>query len=103
MTSSVKEVRELVSSLNAKFATLNKLLPVKLCGSTFLGLVDRGNSFYNAISLAVATKIGLTYYQPYDGPPVGTALAGSTLDIVRVIKNITFTLIDESRVFCLRD
>ena len=61
-----------------------------------LGLVDSGNSFYNAISLALATKICLIYYQPYVGPPVGTALAGSTLDIVGVIKNITFILTDES-------
>ena len=82
MTSSVREMRELISSFNSKSATLNKLLPVKLCGSTVLGLVDGGNSFYNAISLAVATKIGSPTISPCDGPPVGTALAGSTLDII---------------------
>ena len=68
------------------------LLTIRICNSTVLGLVDSGNSFYNAMSLAVATRIGLTYYQPNEGSPVGTALAGSTLDIVGVIKNTTFTL-----------
>ena len=48
------------------------------------------------MSLAVATQIGLTYYQPYEGPPVRTAMAGSTMDIVRVIKSASFTLTDES-------
>ena len=94
--SPTKEVRDLVSSCSTNSATLNKLLPVKICGSTVLWLIDSGNSFYNAISLAVATKIGLTYYQPYDGPPVGTALAGSNLDVVGLIKSTTFSLIDES-------
>ena len=61
-----------------------------------LGLVDSANSFYNAMSLAIAARIGLTFYQPYEGPPVGTALAGSTLDIVWVIKNTNFAIIDES-------
>ena len=98
MTSSVKEVREVISSLNSKSTISNKLLPIKLCRSTVLGLVDSGNSFYNAISLAVATKIGLTYYQHYNGPHVGTALAGSTLDIVGIIKNTSFTLVNESRL-----
>ena len=97
MTStSIIEVRELVNSLNAKSASLNKLLPVRICKSTILGLVDSGNSFY-AMSLTIAKRISLTYYQPYEGPPVGTALAGSTLDIVGVIKNFTFALTDESR------
>ena len=91
----IKEVRELVNSLNAKSASLNKLLPIRICKSTIPGLVDSGNSFHNAISLAVGTNIGLTYYQPYERPPVGTALAGSTLDIVGVIKNTTFALTDE--------
>ena len=61
-----------------------------------LGLVDSGNSFYNAISLSVATKIGLTQYDKYQGPPVGTALVGSTLDIVGVVNKIGFGLTDES-------
>ena len=89
-------MRGFVNSLNAKSASLSKLLPVQICNSTVLGSVDSGNSFYNAMSFAVATRIGLTYYKPYEGPPVGTALAGSTLDIVGVIKNTTFTLTDES-------
>ena len=95
-TTSIKEVRELVNSLNAKSASLSKLLPVSICNSTILVLVYSGNSFYNAMSLAVATKIGLTYYQPYEGPPVGTALAGSTLDIVGVIRHVSFSLTYES-------
>ena len=95
-TTSIKEVRELVNSLNAKSESLNKLLPIRIGNSTVLGVVDSDNSFYNAMSLAVATRIGLTYYQPYEGPPVGTALAGSTLDIVGVIKNTPFALTDKS-------
>ena len=75
-------MKEFINSVNAKSASLGKLLPVRICNSTVLGLVDSGNSFYNAISFAVATRIGLTYYQPYEGPPVGTAMAGSTLVIV---------------------
>ena len=53
MTTSIKEVRELISSLNTKSATLNKLRPIKLCASSTLGLVDSGNSFYNALSLSL--------------------------------------------------
>ena len=87
---------EFINSTKAKSASLSKLLLVKICNSTVLGLVDSGNSFYNAMSLAVATRIGLTYCQPYEGPPVGTAMDGSTLDIVEVIKSTSFTLTDES-------
>ena len=90
------EMRDLISSLHSKSTALNKLLPIKLCGSTVLGLVDSGNSFYNAISLAVANKIGLSDFDHYTGPPVGTTLVGSTLDIVGIVSNINFGLIDES-------
>ena len=96
MTRSDTKMRDLISSLHSKSTALNKLLPVKLCGSTVLGLVDSGNSFYNAISLAVANKIGLSDFDHYTGSPVGTALVGSTLDIVGIVNNITFGLIDES-------
>ena len=96
MGKSNNKIRDLISSLHSKSTALNKLLPVKLCGSTVLGLVDSGNSFYNAISLAVANKIGLSNFDHYTGPPVGTALVGSTLDIVGIINNITLGLIDES-------
>ena len=96
MTKSVREMKELINSFQSKSTALNKLLPVKLCGSMVLGLVDSGNSFYNAISLSVATKIGLTHYDKYQGPPVGTALVGSTLDIVGIINKIGFGLTDES-------
>ena len=91
-----KEAQDLISSCNTNSSTLNKLLPVGICGSVVMGLVDSGNSFYNAILLAVAKKIGLTYYQPYDGPPVCTASVGSSLDIVGLIHSITFSLTDES-------
>ena len=96
MTKSVKDVRELINSLNSKSTALNKLLPVKLCGSTVLGLVNSGNSFYNAISLAVTNKIGLTNFNHYTGPPIGTTLVGSTPDIVCIVNNINFGYIDES-------
>ena len=89
-------MKELINSFNSKSTALNKLLPVKLCGSVVLGLVDSGNSFYNAISLSVATKIGLNHYDEYHGPPVGTALVGSTLDIVGIVNKIGFGLTDES-------
>ena len=95
-TTSNQDMKEFINSVTAKSASLSKLLPVRICNSTILGLVDSGNSFYNAMSSAVATRIGLTYYQPYKGPPVRTAALGSTLDIVGIIKNTTFTLIDES-------
>ena len=95
MTKSVRELKELISSFQSKSTALNKLLPVKLSGSVVLGLVDSSNSFYNAISLSVATKIGLSQYDKYFGPPVGTALVGSTLDIVGVINKIGFGLTDE--------
>ena len=96
MTKSVRKMKELINSFQSKSTALNKLLPVKLCGSMVLGLVNSGNSFYNAISLSVATKIGLTQYDKYQGPPVGTALVGSTLDIVSIINKIGFGLTDES-------
>ena len=95
MTRSDAKMRDLISSLHSKSTALNKLLPVWLCGSTVIGLVDSGNSFYNAISLAVANKIGLSNFHHYTGPPVATALVGSTLDIVGII-NITLGHIDES-------
>ena len=94
--SSSDETQELISSFNTKSTTVNKLLPVRICDRTILGLVDSGNSFYNAISLAVTTKIGLSYYQPYKGPPVGTAQTGSALNVVGLIKSITFGLMDET-------
>ena len=93
---STQEAQDLISSCNTASATLNKLLPVKICGSIIMGLVNSGNSFYNAVSSAVAKKISLTYYQPYDGPPVGTASVGSNLHIVGLIHCTTFSLIDES-------
>ena len=96
MTKSVNEIKELLNSLQSKSTALNKLLPVKLCGSVVLGLVDSGNTFYNAISLSVAVKIGLSKYDEYEGPPVGTALVGSTLDIVGIVNKASFGLIDES-------
>ena len=95
MTRSVRELKELISSFESKSTALNKFLPVKLSGSVVLGLVDSGNSFYNAVSLSVATKIGLSQYDKYFGPPVGTALVGSTLDIVGVINKIGFGITDE--------
>ena len=96
MTKSVREMKELLNSLQSKSTALNKLLPVKLCGSVVLGLVDSGNTFYNAISLSVAVKIGLNQYDEYEGPPVGTALVGSTLDIVGIANKVRFGLTDES-------
>ena len=96
MTQPNAKIRDLISSLHSKSTALNKLLPVKICGFTVLGLVDSGNSFYNAISLAVANKIGLSNFNHYAGPPVGTALIGSTLDIVSIVDNITLGLTDES-------
>ena len=89
---SINTAQDLISSCTITSATLNKLLPVKICGFIAMGLVNSGNSFYNAISLAVAKRIGLTYHQSYNGPPVGTASVGSSLDIVR----LTFSLTDES-------
>ena len=89
-------MKELISSFQSKSTALNKLLPVELCGSIVLGLVDSGNSFYNAISLSGANKIGLTNYDKYQGPPEGTALVGSTLDIVGIVNKIGFGLTDES-------
>ena len=96
MTKSVKEMKEVISSFNSKSTALNKLIPIKFCGSTVLGLMDSGNSFYNAISLAVANKIGLTNFDHYTGPPVGTALVGSTSDIVSIVSKIGFGLTNES-------
>ena len=90
------ETQILISSFNSKSVTLNKLLPVRISGYTILGLVDSGNSFHNAISLAVATKIGLTQYQSYNGPPVGTAQTGSNLNVVGIIKSANFHLTDEA-------
>ena len=89
-------MKELISSFQSKSTALYKLLPVKLCGSIVLGFVDSGNSFYNVISLSVATKIGLNQYDEYQGPPVGTALVGSTLHIVGIVNKIEFGLTDES-------
>ena len=91
-----KEAWDLISSCNTISATLNKLFPVRICGSVVMGLVDSDNSFYNVISSTVAKKIGLTYYQPYDGPPVGTASVGYNLDIVWLIHSTTFSLTEES-------
>ena len=88
--------QDLISSCNHTSATLNKLLPVKIFGFVIIGLVDSSNSFHNAILLAVAKKIGLTYYHPYKGPLVGTASVGSSLDIVRLIHSTTFSLTNES-------
>ena len=89
-------MKELINSFQSKSTALNKLLPVKLCGSIVLGLVDSGNSFYNTISLFVVTKIGLNQYHKYQGPPVGMALMGSALDIVGIVNKIGFGLTDES-------
>ena len=89
-------MKELLNSLQSKSTSLNKLLPVKLCDSIVLGLVDSGNTFHNAISLSVAVKIGLHQYDEYEGPPVGTALVGSTLDIVGIANKVRFGLTDES-------
>ena len=91
-----QDTKDFIHSVSTKSASLSKLLPVRICNSTILGLVDSGNSFYNAISSAVATRIGLTYYQPYEGPPVGTAAIGSNLDIVGIIKNTTLSFTDKS-------
>ena len=97
MTKTVREMKELISSFQSKSTALNILLSVKLCGSIVLGWVDSGNSFYDAISLSVATKIGLDRYDKYQGPPIGTALVGSTLDIVgRIVNKIGFGLTNES-------
>ena len=57
-TVSNPDALDFINSVNNKSASLSKLLPVRLCNSTVLGLVDSGNSFYNAISSAVATRIG---------------------------------------------
>ena len=96
MTCSSPDAQELISSFHSKSATLNKLLPIRISGYTILGLVDSGNSFYNAISLAVANKIGLTQYQAYQGPPVGTAQTGSHLTVVGIINSVTLRLTDET-------
>ena len=93
---STNEARDLISSCNINSTTLNKLFPVKICGSIVMALVDSGNSFYNALSLAVSKKIGLIQYQPYNGSPVGTALVGSSLNIVGLIKSITLSLTDDT-------
>ena len=93
---SARETKDLISSCNTTSATLNKYLPIKICGSIVMGLVDSGNSFYNALSLAVAKKIGLTYYQPNNGSPVGTASVGSSLNIAGLIQSIIFSLIDDN-------
>ena len=93
---STNAAQDLISSCNTTSAMFNKLLPVKICGFVVMGLVDSGNSIYNVISLAVAKRIGLTYSQSYNGPPVGTASVGSSLDIVGLIHSTTFSLTDES-------
>ena len=74
----------IINALSSKAKDYRKLVPVRLKGHTVLALVDSGNSFYNAISLAVAKRIGLSDFKPYDGPPVGTAQTGSHLDIVGI-------------------
>ena len=61
-----------------------------------MALVDSGNSFYNALSSAVAKKIGLLQYKPYKGSPVGTASVGSSLNIVGVVPSIQLTLTDDT-------
>ena len=93
---SSNEAKDLISSCNINSAMLNKLLPVKICGSIVMALVDSGNSFYNALSLAVAKKTGLIKYQPYNGSPVGTASVGSSLNIVGLIQSINFNLTDDT-------
>ena len=90
------QAKDLISSYNINSATLIKLLPVKICGSIVTALVNSGNSFYNALSLAVAKRIGLLQYQPYKGSPVGTASVGSSLNIVGLIPSITFNLTDDT-------
>ena len=95
-TSSDSEVKDLISSCTSTSATLHKLLPVKICGHTVMALVDSGNSFYNALSLAVAKRINLYDYQPYKGSPVGTASVGSSLNIVGIIPSITFNITDDT-------
>ena len=95
-SSSDSEVEDLISSCTTASATLHKLLPVKIRGHTVMALVDSGNSFYNALSLAVAKRINLSQYQPYKGSPVGTASIGSNLDIVGIIPSIAFNLTDHT-------
>ena len=87
--------KDLISSCSANSANLHKLLPVKICGHTVMGLVDSGNSFYNALSLSVAKRIDLLEYQPYEGSPVGTASIGSSIQIVGIIPSIDFRLQDD--------
>ena len=93
---STNEAKDLVSSCTLNSAKLNKLIPVKICGSFVMALVDSGNSFYNALSLAVAKKIGLLQFELYKGSPVGTASVGSSLNIVGVIPSIQLTLTDDT-------
>ena len=90
------EVKDLISSCSATSANLHKLLPVKLHGHMIMALVDRGNSFYNALSLSVAKRINLRDYQPYTGSPVGTVSIGSSIDIVGVVPSISLQLQDDS-------
>ena len=93
---STNEAKDLISSSTLKSATLTRLLSVKICESVVMALVDSGNSFYNAVSLAVAKKISLPQYQPYKGSPVGTASVGSSLNIVGVIPSIHFILTNDT-------
>ena len=90
--SSDSEAKDLISSCTTTSATLHKLLPVKICRHTVMALVDSGNSFYNALFLAVAKRINLHEYQPYKGSPVGTAFVGSSLNIVGIIPSIAFNI-----------
>ena len=93
---STNEAKDLVSSCTLNSAKLDKLLPVKIGGTFVMALVDSGNSFYNALSLAVTKKIGLLQYEPYKGSPVGTASVGSSLNIVGVVPSIQLTLTDDT-------
>ena len=93
---STNEAKDLISSCILNSATLTKLLPINICRSVVMALVDSGNGFYNALSSAVAKKFSLLQYQPYKGSPVGTASVGSSLNIVEVIPSIHFILTDDT-------
>ena len=63
------DAKDLISSCRTIYASLHKLLPVRLNGRTVMALVDSGNCFCNALSLSVAKRIPIMDYQPYTALP----------------------------------
>ena len=94
--SSSDEVLQFVRALQARSADYNKVIPVRLNGHEVLALVDSGNTFWNAISSAVARTIGLECKSKYKGPPIGTAKNGESLAIVGLTDTVPMTFVDET-------